>query len=105
MQFTIENDQLRVTVDSLGCEVVSVEGKKDGCEYLWTGDPQFWSGHAPTMFPICGRLNEGKYFYDGKEYEMNLGKGDTLFIYTEKNRVHHCREDTVFHYDENHRYR
>lgn len=72
MQFVIENEQLKVTVDSLGCEVISIIGKKDGCEYLWGGNEEFWASHAPTMFPICGRLLEGKYTYRGKEYEMNL---------------------------------
>ena len=72
MQFIIENDRLKVTVDSVGCEIVSIIGKTDGCEYLWGGNPEFWSQHAPTMFPICGRLNEGKYTYRGREYEMNL---------------------------------
>lgn len=72
MIFVIENDRLRVSVDSLGCEIVSIVGKTDGCEYLWGGDAQFWAQHAPTMFPICGRLQDGKYTYRGKTYEMNL---------------------------------
>ena len=72
MTFIIENEQLRVTVDSLGCEAVSIVGKKDGCEYLWNGDSSIWAQHAPTMFPICGRLSEGKYTYRGETYEMNL---------------------------------
>ncbi len=72
MQFIIENESHKVTVDSRGCELVSVIGKNDGTEYLWVGDPAFWNGHAPTMFPICGRLNEGKFTCEGKIYEMNL---------------------------------
>lgn len=72
MRFIIENEQLRVSVDSVGCEIVSIVGKKDGCEYLWGGNPEFWAQHAPTMFPICGRLADGKYTYRGKTYEMNL---------------------------------
>ncbi len=72
MQFTIENEKLLVTVESVGCEVISIKSKADGTEYLWIGDPEFWAQHAPTMFPICGRLTDGKYVYEGKTYEMNL---------------------------------
>ena len=72
MQFYIENEFLKVTVDSRGCELVSVIGKNDNTEYLWIGDEAYWSGHAPVMFPICGRLNGGVYTYEGKNYEMNL---------------------------------
>jgi len=72
MIFVLENDALKVSVDSMGCEIVSIVGKKDGNEYLWGGNAEFWAQHAPTMFPICGRLQDGKYTYRGKTYEMNL---------------------------------
>ena len=32
MLFTLENDRLRVSVCSTGCEIVAITGKKDGCE-------------------------------------------------------------------------
>lgn len=72
MQFFIENEHLTVTVDSVGCEIVSVKSKNDDTEYIWIADPAYWGGHAPNMFPICGRLTEGKYTYEGKTYEMQL---------------------------------
>ena len=72
MLFVIENDLLKVSVDSCGCEIVSIVGKKDDTEYVWGGNTEFWAQHAPTMFPICGRLQDGKYTYRGKTYEMNL---------------------------------
>ena len=61
MQFTIENEKIIVTVDSVGCEVISIKSKADDTEYLWIGNAEFWAQHAPTMFPICGRLTDGKY--------------------------------------------
>ncbi len=70
MQFIIENESLKVTVDSVGCEVTSIIGKNDGTEYLWIGDPEYWAQHAPSMFPICGRLTDGKCTYEGKTYEI-----------------------------------
>jgi galactose mutarotase-like enzyme len=70
MSYIIENDYLSVTVASLGAELMSIKNKKDDSEYLWQGDSKYWGGRAPIMFPICGRLYEGKYTYLGKEYTM-----------------------------------
>lgn len=70
MIYTIQNDKLSVSVSSLGAELTSIKGLDSGIEYLWQGDKKYWGGRAPNMFPICGRLFEGKYTYLGKEYTM-----------------------------------
>ena len=69
MIYKIKNEQLSVEISSLGAELYSIK-TNDGCEYLWQGNPEYWGGRAPIMFPICGRLFEGKYTYLGKEYSM-----------------------------------
>lgn len=71
MLYTLQNEQLTVTLSELGAEVVSVKNP-DGCEYIWQADPTYWAGKAPLLFPICGRLTEGRYTYGGRTYEMNL---------------------------------
>lgn len=68
MQYVLKNDELTVTVDSLGAELTSV--KRGEVEYLWQGDARYWAAHAPTLFPICGRVFDGKYTYGGKLYEL-----------------------------------
>ena len=70
MEYIIENEFLAVTVASLGAELMSVKSKENGIEYLWQGDKKYWGGRAPNMFPICGRLWQGKYTYYGNEYSM-----------------------------------
>lgn len=70
MNYTIENEFLKVIISELGAEITSIKLKEDGCEYIWQGDEKYWTGHAPNMFPICGRLVDGKYTYRGKEYEL-----------------------------------
>lgn len=72
MMYTIENEILRVGISDVGAELMSVVRKDNGIEYLWQGDPTYWTGHAPNLFPICGRLTDGKYTYKGKTYEMLL---------------------------------
>ena len=72
MNYTIENEALRVEIADRGAELMSIVGKKTGFEYLWQGDATYWASRATVLFPICGRLTDGKYTYEGKEYEMVL---------------------------------
>lgn len=72
MLCVIENARLRVSVSSRGAELQSVYGKAANTEYLWQGDPAFWSGRAPNLFPVCGRLTEEKYTCGGKVYRMDI---------------------------------
>lgn len=71
MLHTIGNECLRVTVSEKGAELQSVLGH-DGTEYLWQGDPAYWSDRALTIFPYVARLTDGKYRMDGKTYAMQI---------------------------------
>lgn len=70
MIYILENDLLRVKVSSLGAELQSIRGVETGIEYLWQGDGQYWARRASNLFPVCGRLWENKYTYEGEAYEM-----------------------------------
>ena len=70
MQYIIENNDFKVTVDSKGCEVVSVLKKSDDTEYIWCGDASAWKRHTPVLFPVVGRYKNDCTIYDGKEYHM-----------------------------------
>ena len=70
MLITLDNGQIRVCVDTLGAQLMSVV--KDGTEYLWQGDSNYWKGRAPVLFPVIGRLWKGCCCYDGKTYEMGI---------------------------------
>lgn len=94
MRYTIENKKIAVTVDSLGAELVSLKTKADDCEYVWQGDPTYWTGHAYNLFPICGRLTDGKYTYKGETYEMNL---HGFARKTEYEMVEQTENTLVFH--------
>lgn len=72
MLHSLENEYLTVVISDKGGEMQSICVKADGKEYLWQGNPEYWSGRAYNIFPICGRLTDGKYTYRGKEYEMKL---------------------------------
>lgn len=66
----LSNGILNVEISTMGAEILSVE--KNGFENMWGADPKVWNGHAPILFPICGRLKDNKYTFDGKEYEMGM---------------------------------
>lgn len=72
MKYTIENEKLKISVNSYGAELCSVICKEDGVEHIWEGDPAVWSGQAPILFPYTGRLQEGKFTVDGKVYEGSI---------------------------------
>ncbi len=66
---TIKNSELTVTISSLGAEIQSIR-KANGEEKLWQGDPAFWTGRAPILFPIAGGLINDEYKLNGKTYPM-----------------------------------
>lgn len=70
MVYTLENENLKIEVNSYGAELSSVTGKKNGLSYMWdAGDA--WKRHSPVLFPIVGGLNNKSYRCNGKEYHMN----------------------------------
>ena len=66
----IENEILKIGVKEQGCELTSIYAKKEQREYLWQGNPEYWAGQSPILFPIVGRLIDDKYRLDGNEYTM-----------------------------------
>ena len=74
-EFQIENESLRLTVSAQGAEAQSLYGVRSGLEYLWQGDPEFWSSRSPILFPIIGRVKEGKYTWRGKTYSISIPHG------------------------------
>lgn len=45
--------------ESKGATLHSIKDN-DGVEYLWEGNPEYWSGQAPVLFPICGSIRDDK---------------------------------------------
>lgn len=69
MENTLDNGKVRISVSSRGGELCSISA--NGLEYLWNGDAEYWSSHAPTLFPICGSLRANKAeTKDGKKLAM-----------------------------------
>ena len=67
---SLGSTDLHVQVDPLGAQL-SVLRDRDGRDLLWNGDPTFWSGRAPILFPIVGELAGGKYRLGGDIYRLS----------------------------------
>ncbi len=64
----LNNGKLTAEITEVGAEIKSL--KKDGYEYMWSGDPRVWANTAPILFPTLCVLKDGIYTLDGKTYEM-----------------------------------
>lgn len=67
---TIQNDKLRATFNNLGAELVSLINIETGKEIMWSGNPNFWSGISPVLFPIIGALKNEQYIFENQTYEL-----------------------------------
>lgn len=71
MIYQLKNEDLEVSVNSLGAELWSIKDL-NGKEYLWQGDENTWKNRATNLFPFCGRMTNGIYTYQEQEYEMMI---------------------------------
>lgn len=67
----LSNDQLTVEIRHFGAALMGI---RENCppytEYLWNGD--HWAQQAPNLFPYVGRLTQGKYQMNGRDYAMDI---------------------------------
>lgn len=72
MVITLSNRHLSVSLKPLGGELSSIKDAS-GVEYLWQGDPTYWSGQAPLLFPICGSLRDNQTCYPDNALAQSSG--------------------------------
>lgn len=70
MDITIKNENLSLTVDTVGAQMMHLLA--EGTEYLWQGDPKYWSDRAPHLFPFIGRLTNNSYRLGSAVYPMTI---------------------------------
>ena len=66
----LENNFLKISVDTHGAELSSIFNKKENKNMLWHGDAEFWGRKSPVLFPVVGKYKDGKTTYKGKEYTL-----------------------------------
>lgn len=57
-------------IAAVGAELRSLTDTEERREYLWNGDPKWWTGTAPVLFPIVGNVKGGRYSHGGTTYAL-----------------------------------
>ena len=68
--FELKNELASVSISEHASEIHSFRRSDCSFEYMWQGDPAFWSQRNPTLFPMVGSTWDKKIHLGGKEYEM-----------------------------------
>lgn len=66
---SISDPALRAEISATGAELVRLQDR-DGRDLLWDGDPAFWTGRSPLLFPIVGEVKGNRLNVAGKAYEI-----------------------------------
>lgn len=69
MAIRIASDRLTAEISQDGAELRRLTDAA-GQEYLWDGDPAYWAGRAPILFPIVGMLNGDRFRWRGRDYSL-----------------------------------
>lgn len=68
---TIENERIKATINPKGAELNSLVLLSSQLDFMWEGNPDFWSKHSPVLFPIVGGLKNNTYYYNDKAYLLS----------------------------------
>jgi galactose mutarotase-like enzyme len=68
--YEIASADLRAEISCFGAELVCLRDAA-GRDLLWDGNPAFWKGRAPLLFPIVGRLKNDQLKVNGRSHPMN----------------------------------
>jgi galactose mutarotase-like enzyme len=66
----LQNGAFAAKISETGAELKSLARLGTGTEYIWPGDPAWWTGSAPILFPVVGGLRNGSYTHGGRLYRL-----------------------------------
>ncbi len=67
---SLSNGIFSAHIAETGAELKSLVDLCSGREHIWSGNPAWWSGTAPVLFPVIGGLKNGAYAWEGRQYKM-----------------------------------
>ena len=67
----LENEFVQAKIALRGGELQSLRSR-DGLEYIWQADPEFWPMHGPNLFPIVGPTGKQGVRIEGTVYQMSM---------------------------------
>ena len=69
MRIELSRGGICAAVETHGGELVSFLDS-EGTEYIWGGDPAYWAGQNPILFPTIGAVKDGVTRFRGVEYPL-----------------------------------
>lgn len=70
VDITLKNEKITAVVTTHGAELIALYDEM-GQSYIWNGNPEYWQGRNPVLFPIVGNLKNGKIQMGGQDFYMN----------------------------------
>lgn len=68
MLYTIKNNQLEVSINSVGAEIKAIKYQNE--DRLHDSNPKYWSRSAPILFPNVGKFKNDITNIQGKPYKL-----------------------------------
>ena len=72
MKYIIENDKLRVGLNTYAAELTSIYSKVTEKEYMWQPGAEIWPVHSILLFPNPGRIAHDRTIIGGKVYPATM---------------------------------
>ena len=94
----IENTKVVLEATERAAEITSFKLKNLGWEAMWQGNPEFWAGRNPILFPIVGSTFDKIIHLDGQEYKMGNHGLLRSAVFTLEN---HTENSMTFSYSSN----
>ena len=70
-EYTLNNGEIEIKVNSHGAELRAIKDVKTGRDYMWSADPAYWGRVSPVLFPVVGSYRNGESTYQDKVYKMS----------------------------------
>lgn len=91
MEYVLENNMARLVVDTNACQITSFRRKDCDFEYMWQGDPKYWAGRNPTLFPHVSASKNKVLTFKGQQFNVgNHGftrRSEFEFVKQDKNKL------------------
>ena len=98
MEYILENSEARVVISTKAAEIHSFVAKDNGIEMMWNGNPEYWAGRNPILFPQVSSNDDKTMLINGVTYktgnhgfarnavfELVEDKGDELVLKLSEN--------------------
>ncbi len=66
----MNNGVISAVISEQAAEMHSLKRLDNGVEMLWQGNPEYWAGRNPTLFPMVGSTWDKQIHLNGKTYVM-----------------------------------